>query len=98
MHTFQSHMVPSYSKNQKGAKEFLKWIHDPKNFDAWFLSQKGFATPTTQVWEKHKMWDEDPVMATFTTSGRQGFTREYAGPANRKATEALAKYIIIDIY
>jgi multiple sugar transport system substrate-binding protein len=98
MHTFQSHMVPSYSKNQKGAKEFLKWIHDPKNFEAWFLSQKGFATPTTQVWEKHKMWDEDPVMEPFKVAGRLGLTPGYAGPANRKAAEVLTKYIITDMY
>ena len=98
MHTFQSHMLMSYSKNQKGAKEFLKWIHDPKNFDAWFVSQKGFATPTTQVWEKHKMWDEDPVMAPYKVAGRLGLTPGYAGPANRKAAEVLTKYIITDMY
>jgi len=98
MHTFQSHMVPSYSKNQKGAKEFLKWIHDPKNFDAWFVSQKGFATPPTQVWEKHKMWDEDPVMLPYKVAGRLGLTPGYAGPANRKAAEVLTKYIITDMY
>src|SRR5438874_5627134 len=98
MHTFQSHMLMSYSKNQKAAKEFLKWIHDPKNYDAWFVSQKGFATPPTQVWEKHKMWDEDPVMAPYKVAGRLGLTPGYAGPANRKAAEVLTKYIITDMY
>jgi len=98
MHTFQSHMLMAYSKNQKGAKEFLKWMHDPKNFDAWFVSQKGFATPPTQAWEKHKMWDEDPVMAPYKVAGRLGLTPGYAGPANRKAAEVLTKYIITDMY
>jgi len=98
MHTFQSHMLMAYSKNQKGAKEFLKWMHDPKNFDAWFVSQKGFATPPTQVWEKHKMWDEDPVMLPYKVAGRLGLTPGYAGPANRKAAEVLTKYIITDMY
>jgi multiple sugar transport system substrate-binding protein len=98
MHTFQSHMLMRYSKNQKAAREFLKWMHDPKNFDAWFVSQKGFATPPTQVWEKHKMWDEDPVMAPYKVAGRLGLTPGYAGPANRKAAEVLTKYIITDMY
>src|SRR5882672_819108 len=98
MHTFQSHMLMAYSKNQKGATEFLKWMHDPKNFDAWFVSQKGFATPPTQVWEKHKMWDEDPVMVPYKVAGRLGLTPGYAGPANRKAAEVLTKYIITDMY
>src|SRR5213593_1687726 len=98
MHTFQSHMLMSYSKNQKAAKEFLKWIHDPKNYEQWFTVEKGFATAPTQVWEKHKMWDEDPVMAPYRVAGRLGLTPGYAGPANRKAAEVLTKYIITDMY
>jgi multiple sugar transport system substrate-binding protein len=98
MHTFQSHVVPNYSKNQKAAKEFLKWIHDQKNYDKWFVSQKGFATAPTQVWEKHKMWDEDPVMAPYRVAARLGLTPGHAGPANRKAAEVLTKYIITDMY
>src|SRR5712692_3702331 len=98
MHTFQSHVVPNYSKNQKAAKEFLKWIHTPANYDKWFVSQKGFATAPTQQWEKHKMWDEDPVMAPYRVAARLGLTPGYAGPANRKAAEVLTKYIITDMY
>src|SRR6266852_307821 len=98
MHTFQSHVVPNYSKNQKAAKEFLNWIHTPANYDQWFVSQKGFATAPTQQWEKHKMWDEDPVMAPYRVAARLGLTPGYAGPANRKAAEVLTKYIITDMY
>src|SRR5262249_12059224 len=29
LHTFFSHMLMGYSKNQKAAKEFLRWIHTP---------------------------------------------------------------------
>jgi multiple sugar transport system substrate-binding protein len=97
-HLFQSHMVMRYSKNQKAAKEFLKWIHDPKNYERWFVSQKGYSTPPTAVWEKHKMWDEDPVMAPFKIAGRLGLSPGYAGTPNRKAAEVLTKYIITDMY
>ena len=97
-HLFQSHMVMRYSKNQKAAKEFLTWIHDPKNYERWFVSQKGYSTPPAAMWEKHKMWDEDPVMAPFKIAARLGLSPGYAGPPNRKAAEALTKYIITDMY
>ncbi|HYN12525.1 MAG TPA: extracellular solute-binding protein, partial [Burkholderiales bacterium] len=98
MHTFHSHVIPAYSKNQKAAKEFLTWMHTPANYEKWFVSQKGFATPPTPVWEKHKMWEEDPVMAPYRVAGRLGLTPGYAGPSDRKAAEALTKYIITDMY
>ena len=91
-------MVMGYSKNQKQAKEFLKWIHTPANYEKWFVSQKGYSTPPTAVWEKHKMWDEDPVMAPFKIAGRFGLSPGYAGPPNRKSAEVLTKYIITDMY
>ncbi|HEY1290280.1 MAG TPA: extracellular solute-binding protein [Burkholderiales bacterium] len=97
-HLFQSHMVMSYSKNQKAAKEFLKWIHTPANYEKWFLSQKGYSTPPTAQWEKHKMWDEDPVMAPFKIAAKLGLSPGYAGPPNRKSAEVLTKYIITDMY
>src|SRR5256714_992164 len=77
MHTFFSHVIPNYSKNQAGAKEFLKWIHTKANYEPWFVSQKGFATPPTHEWEKQKLWDEDKVMAPFKVSGLFGITPGY---------------------
>jgi multiple sugar transport system substrate-binding protein len=98
MHTYHSHVMPSYSKNQKAAKEFLKWAHSKPVYEKWFISQKGFATPTTPEWEKHKVWDEDPVMAPYKVAGKLGLTPGYAGPSGKKAGEALSKYIIVDMY
>src|SRR6478609_3764250 len=82
MHTFFSHVIPNYSKNQAGAKEFLKWIHTKANYEPWFVSQKGFATPPTHAWEKHGLWDEDKVMAPFKVAGLLGQTPGYPLPAS----------------
>jgi len=99
MHTFFSHVIPNYSKNQAGAKELLKWIHTKANYEPWFVSQKGFATPPTHEWEKHKLWDEDKVMAPFKVAGLLGQTPGYPLPSSgKKPAEVLTKYIITDMY
>ena len=72
MHTYFSHVLPNYSKNQKAAKDFLKWVHSKAVYEKWFVSQKGFATPPTPEWEKHKVWDEDTVMTPYKVAGRLG--------------------------
>ena len=69
MHTYFSHVLPKYSKNQKAAKDFLKWVHSKAVYEKWFVSQKGFATPPAAEWEKHKVWDEDPVMTPYKVAG-----------------------------
>ena len=40
-------MVMKYSKNAKGAIEFLRWAHKKENYEKWFTVQKGFAVGPT---------------------------------------------------
>jgi multiple sugar transport system substrate-binding protein len=92
------HGLMKYSKNQKLAKDFLRWLGSEKGYEPWFLSQKGFSVGATTAWEKHKLWEEDPVMAPFRTGARAFRLFGYAGPPSAKATEVQTKYIITDMY
>jgi multiple sugar transport system substrate-binding protein len=90
--------VMSYSKNRKAAKEFIRWMSSKPIFEKWFISQQGFAIGCTTAWEKHPLWNEDPVMQPFRSAARTGRLMGYAGPPSRMAAEVLSKYIIVDMY
>ena len=79
-----SNLVPTYAKNQKAAKDFLRWFHSKEIYDAWFTSQQGFSVGATKAWENHKLWKVDPVMAPFRTAAESGRFAGYAGPAGRR--------------
>jgi len=97
-HTSFHHGLMSYSKNQKVAKDFLKWLHSKEVFEQWFLPQKGFSVGTTKMWEEHAMWKQDPVMLPYRTAARGFRLFGYAGPPSARATEAYSKYIITNMY
>lgn len=97
-HVPLANMVMGYSKNQKAAKDFLRWIHSEKVYEQWFITQQGFSVGPTKAWENHKLWKEDPVMAPFRTAAESGRFAGYAGPSNRKAAEVISKYILVDMY
>jgi len=97
-HTAFTHMVMKYSKNAKGAIEFLRWAHTPANYEKWIVVQKGFAIAPTTQWENHKMWEADPVMLPFKTASQKGRPMGYAGTPGKQAAEAWNKYIIVDMY
>ena len=94
MHTFTSHVMPSYTKNEKAAKDLLRFIHAKENYDQWFSTGQGFYTPGTSSWETHPMWKQNPVMAPFAVAGQQGLTPGYPGEPNAKAAEVLTKYLL----
>src|SRR5215468_8109372 len=93
-----SNMLMGYSKNEKSAKDFLRWISSKDVYEPWFVSQKGFSVGATTDWEKHKLWNDDPIMLPFRSAARTGRFAGYEGPSNRKAAEVLTKYILTDMY
>jgi multiple sugar transport system substrate-binding protein len=97
-HTAFTHMVMKYSKNAKGAKEFLRWAHTPANYEKWIVVQKGFAIAPTTQWENHPKWNVDPVMLPFKTASQKGRHMGFGGAPDKKAAEAWNKYIIVDMY
>jgi len=97
-HASFHHGIMSYSKNQKLAKDFLKWLHSKEIFEPWFLSMKGFSVGSTKAWEEHAMWKEDPVMLPYRTAARAFQLFGHAGPPSAKASEVYSKYIVVDMY
>ncbi len=92
------HAVMGYSKNQKLAKEFLKWLHSKEQYDRWFGTMKGYTVGPTRTWENHPVWHQDPVMLPFRTAAHSFRLFGHAGPPSAKATEVYSKYIITDMY
>ena len=56
LHLVQSHVIPTYSKNQKAAKDLLRFMQTKANYEPWFETGQGFYTPPTSGWETHKVW------------------------------------------
>jgi multiple sugar transport system substrate-binding protein len=98
MHTYTSHVVPTYSKNQKAAKDLLRFFHKKENYAQWFSTGEGFYTPGTTGWETHETWTKDPAMAPFAVAGKLGATPGSPGEPNAKAAEALTKYLIGNMF
>jgi multiple sugar transport system substrate-binding protein len=91
-------MLMGYSKNQQAAKDFLRWMHSRPVYNEWFTSQQGYSDGATKEWEKHQLWEVDPVLRPFRDIPPYGRLAGYAGPPNRRAAEVVTKYVITDMY
>lgn len=94
----RTYAILKNSKNITGAKEFLKWWFQDKQFEDWWTSFDGYMLPPTAKLEKHAMWDKDPKMAPFRLSPKYGRDLGWAGPPNEKAALAFSKFIVVDTY
>jgi len=95
----QQHSIMKYSKNQKLAKDFLKWLHGKEQFGKWFEVAEGFSVGSTKYWEQHPLWTKvDEPMKIYRQAAAASRMIGYAGPPSAKATEVYSKYIITDMF
>jgi multiple sugar transport system substrate-binding protein len=93
------HSIMKYSKNQKAAKDLLRWMHQKENYEKWFQVNEGYSVGCTKSWEDHPMWGKvDKPLQIFRRAVRQARMLGAQGPSTAKATEAYTKYIIVDMY
>ncbi len=98
-HVAFSHAVMKYGKNQKLAKDFLKWLHGKEQFGKWFQVADGFSVGSTKYWEQSPLWTTiDQPMKIYRQAAASSRMFGYAGPPSAKATEVYSKYIIVDMY
>jgi multiple sugar transport system substrate-binding protein len=98
-HVAFSHGLMKYSKNQKLAKDFLKWLHGKDQFGKWFEVESGYSVGSNRFWEEHPMWSKvDDAMKIYRQAAAASRMIGYAGPPSAKATEVYTKYVIVDMY
>jgi multiple sugar transport system substrate-binding protein len=98
-HTAFAHGIMKYSKEQKLAKEFLKWLHSKEQFAKWFAVEEAYSVGSTKFWETHPLWEKfDVSLRPFRTAARGARMFGHAGPPTAKASDVYSKYIIVDMY
>jgi multiple sugar transport system substrate-binding protein len=93
-----SSVVMKYSKNQKLAKEFIRWYMAKEQYEKWFEVMDTFSIPPTKMWYDHPVWVKDRKNVIFRDVIKDSRWAGYAAPPGRKASEAMAKYIIVDMF
>jgi multiple sugar transport system substrate-binding protein len=88
----------SYSKNQKAAKDFLRWINSKEVYGQWFTSQQGYCGGATKDWEKDPVWSLDPVLLPFRDIPYKSRLPGFSGPPGPASAAAITNYIITEMY
>jgi multiple sugar transport system substrate-binding protein len=86
------------SKNVAGAKEFLKWWFQDKQFGDWWRLQEGYMLQPVVKYYNDPTWTKDPKMLPFREQPKYGRDLGYAGPPDEKASLAASKYVIVDTF
>jgi multiple sugar transport system substrate-binding protein len=90
--------ILEYSGNQDEAKAFLEWWFDPAQYVAWLQSFKGYIIPPGPTFIEDPVFTADPKLVEFVNIVNIGRNKGFAGPANLKAAQASAQYVITNTF
>lgn len=99
-HTFtgQNSCIMTHSKVQTAAKNYIRFIHQDENFEKFFVLNNGYVKGIVPKWQKHPMWLKDPAITPYRDLATYGQHFGYPGSFDRRASEAQAKYIVVDLF
>ena len=92
------HAIMDYSPNKEAAIDLVRFLMRKENYEKWFVTCSGYSFGAGKTWGTHEMWEQDPRMTIFRDVPKYGRLSGWPGPYNRLASEAQAKYIIVDLF
>jgi multiple sugar transport system substrate-binding protein len=83
-HASFHHGIMSYSKNQKLAKDFLRWLHGKEQFEPWFVAEKGLRPGARQGVGRARHVAAGPGDAALQGGGQERPLLRLRRPAERQ--------------
>lgn len=98
IHLNLSHAVMAYSQNQDAAQDFLYWLMQPAQYNRWLQVSGGYNVGVLHAYDNNPIWEQEPVLAPYRDSVKFGRWPGWPGQPNLAASEALARYLIVDMF
>ncbi len=87
-----------FSKSQKEAKAFIRWLIEPKQYSAWIGKGEGQIAGLANYYEDDPVWRTDPKLEVIRQIPKYVRMPGYPGPPTRQAAESMVKYVIVNMY
>jgi multiple sugar transport system substrate-binding protein len=92
-----SAMVFKYSKFPNAAKEYLRFMWEWDQFDAWMRAAIGYVSGPLKQYEKSEVWTADPKHTVFRDCAEGMLDNGYAFKLGAASAAAMADCILIDM-
>jgi len=93
-HLFFNQMIMKYTKYPKAAKEFLRFMMEADQFNAWLQGGGGYVSQPLRAYESNPVWTSDPKNTPYRDSTKNLRPAGYAGRLGYASAGALADFIV----
>lgn len=96
-HLFFNQMIMKYTKFPNAAKEFLRFMMEKEQFDAWLSGAGGYVAQPLRAYEKSPIWTIDPKNTPYRDGVKNMRPAGYAGKLGYASAGAGADFIVVNM-
>ena len=96
-HLFFNQMIMKYTKYPNAAKEFLRFMMEQEQFDAWLTGAGGYIAQPLAAYEKSAIWTSDPKNTPYRDAVKNMRPAGYAGKLGYASAGAGADFIVVNM-
>ncbi len=93
-HLFFNQMIFKYTKYPNAAKEFLRFMMEAEQYDAWLKGGGGYVSHPLAAYAKNPVWTADPKTTPYRDSAKNMRPSGYAGHLGYASAGAMADFIV----
>jgi len=96
-HLFFNQMIMKYTKYPQAAKEFLRFMMEADQFNAWLQGGGGYVSQPLRAYEKNPIWTSDPKNTPYRDCTKNLRPAGYAGKLGYASAGALGDFIVANM-
>ena len=96
-HLFFNQLIMKYTKFPNAAKEFLRFMMEQEQFEAWINGSGGYIAQPLRAYEKASIWTSDPKHTPYRDGVKNMRPAGYAGKLGYASAGAGADFIVVNM-
>jgi multiple sugar transport system substrate-binding protein len=98
LHLLTQAMVFKYTKYPNAAKEYLRFMWEKEQYEAWQKAAWSYMSPPLKAYIDTPFWKEDPKYAPFRDVAARMLWNGYAGELGQASAACMADWIVVDMF
>ncbi len=90
-------VIFKYTKYPNAAKEYLRFMMEKEQYEAWQKASIGFVTQPLTFYERNPVWTNDPKHTPFRYSCKNMLPNGYAGSLGAASAGCMADFIVVNM-
>jgi multiple sugar transport system substrate-binding protein len=87
-----------YSKYPNAVREYLRFMWEQEQVDAWETASNGYIAPPLPSWNNNPVWTADPKVTPFRDVLKYAVYDGYAGTLGSASAAVMGDFVVVDMF